>query len=89
MTRFSDQVRIRLISQLIKSILRALQNLLNYFNGTVIFSSIIPALLILSKNLDLSLSDSESVVLLFGSPLQNCQNSYVSFGKYICITIIT
>ena len=33
-TRFLDQVRIRLISQLIKGISRVFQKLLTYFNGT-------------------------------------------------------
>ena len=35
-TQFSDQVRMRLISQLIHDISRAAQKLLKYFNGTVI-----------------------------------------------------
>ena len=36
MTKFADQVKIRLTSQLIKGISRVLQKLLKYFNGTII-----------------------------------------------------
>ena len=67
-TQFADQVRIRLISQLIKGISRVLQKLLSYFNGTAIFAFILPALLVLFKNFDLNLNDLESVISLsFGS----------------------
>ena len=38
--QFADQVRIRLISQLINDISRVLQRLLKYFNGTLIFCTI-------------------------------------------------
>ena len=48
--QFSDQVRIRLISQLSKGTSRVLQKLLKYFNGTAIFAFIILALLVLSKD---------------------------------------
>ena len=71
MTQFSDQVRIKLISQLIKGIPRVLQKLLKYFNGTAISAFIIPALLVLSKNLDLNFNDSEFVIVACGSSLQN------------------
>ena len=37
--QFPDQVKIRLISLLIKGILRILQNLLKYFNGTAVSTS--------------------------------------------------
>ena len=57
MTHFADQVTIRLISQLIKGISRVLQKLVKYFNGTAIFAFMIPALLVLSNNLDLNLND--------------------------------
>ena len=50
---------------------RVLQKLLKYFNGTAIFAFIIPALLVLSKNFDLNLDDSESIIILFGSSLRN------------------
>ena len=36
MTQFADQIRIKLISQLIKDVSRALQKLLYHFNGTII-----------------------------------------------------
>ena len=38
----SDQVKMRLISQSIKSISRVLQKLLKYFNGTIISTSFLP-----------------------------------------------
>ena len=41
-THFSDQVKMRLISQLIKGISRALQKLLKYFNSTIILTSFMP-----------------------------------------------
>ena len=64
-TQFADQVLLRLISHLIKSILRVLQNLLKYFNGT----AGVPQSLVLSKGFDLNLNDSESAILLFGSAI--------------------
>ena len=39
---FSDQVKMRLISQLIKSISRVLQESLKYFNSTIILTSFVP-----------------------------------------------
>ena len=57
-TQFSDQVRIRLICQLIKDISRVIQKLLKYFDSTAISALIIPALLILFKNLDLNVNNS-------------------------------
>ena len=51
MTNFTDQVRIKLVSQLIKGSSRVLQKLLKYFNGTAIFVFIILALLVLFKNI--------------------------------------
>ena len=69
-TQFLDQVKIRLISQLINNILRAIQKLLKYFNGTdtskyfVLRSSgVFPVTLILDLN------DSDSVILSFDSSL--------------------
>ena len=47
MTQFADQFRIRLRSQLIKGILRVLQELPTYFNGTVIFT--VPSLPVFLK----------------------------------------
>ena len=37
-TQFSDQVKIRLTSQLIKGISKVLQKLVKYFNGTIILT---------------------------------------------------
>ena len=43
-----------------------------YFNGTAIYIFTALVLSVLSKNLDLNLNDSESVMLLSGSSLQYC-----------------
>ena len=69
-TQFADQVLLRLISHLIKGILRVLQNLLKYFNGT----AGVPQSLVLSKGFDLNLNDSESAILLFGSAILPCSS---------------
>ena len=69
--QFADQVTIRLISQLIKSISRVLQKLLNYFNGTANFSFIMRTLLVLSKKFNLYFNDSDSIITLFGISLEN------------------
>ena len=61
MTQFFDQVIIRLISQLIKDISRALQKSLTNFNGTAIFAFIISLLLVFTKNLALNLNALELV----------------------------
>ena len=61
----------RLISQLIKCLSRVLQKLLKLFNCTAIFGFILPSLSVLSKNFDLNLNYLESVIILFGSSLQN------------------
>ena len=42
-TQFADQVKIRLISQLVKGISRVLQKLPKYFNGTIISTSFVPS----------------------------------------------
>ena len=64
--RFLDQVKIRLSSQLINDILRVLQKLIKYFNGTdssIFFvlriSGSFPVIFILDLN------DSDSVILSF------------------------
>ena len=64
--KFLDQVKIRLISQLINDILRVLQKLIKYFNGTdsstffvLRTSGSFPVILILDLN------DSDSVILSF------------------------
>ena len=71
MIQLPDQVRITLISQLIKGILKVLKKLFKYFNDTAISTSIIPSLLVLFTNLDLNLSVTESVAIagLSGSSL--------------------
>ena len=48
--------------QLIKGILRVPPKLLKYFNGTAIFASVIPALLVLPNILDLNFNDLDSVI---------------------------
>ena len=41
-THFSDQVKMKLISQLIKDISRVLEKLLKHLNGTIISTSFVP-----------------------------------------------
>ena len=66
-TQSGDQVKIKLNSQLIKGILRVLQKLLKYFNGTIISTlSILPLSLVLRAIFVLKLN--ESVTL---SPLKS------------------
>ena len=66
-TQFADQVRKRLISQLVKSISRVQQKLLNYFNGTATSTSfVLPAAGVFPVILTLNLNDSESVPVEFG-----------------------
>ena len=60
--QLSDQVKIKLISQLIKGISRVLQNLLKYFKSTPIFRFLILSLSVLSINLDLNLNNTDSVI---------------------------
>ena len=52
-TPFSDQVRMRLILQLIKGVSRVIQNLLKYLNGTI-FAAIMSLLLVFSENFNLN-----------------------------------
>ena len=66
MTQFADQVILRLTSQLISSIARVLQKLLQGLNGTAVSTFAIPTLLALFVSRDLNLNDSESVMLLLG-----------------------
>ena len=66
----SDQVRMRLISQLIKGISRVLQKLLKYFNGTDISTSVVlPAAPVFPVIFSLGLSNSEFSKVVFGSTL--------------------
>ena len=57
-TQFSDQIRIRLISQLIKDNSRVLQTLLKYFNGTAIST--------------VDLNDSEFVIAVLSASVADC-----------------
>ena len=67
---FYDKVKIRLISQLINGISRALQKLLKYFNSTIISTSfVLPPAGVLPVIFTLDLNDSESAKLSFGSSL--------------------
>ena len=66
MTQTFDQVRIRVISKLFKGTSIVPQKLLTYFNGAATSAYIIPSLLVLPKNLDLNLNDTELVMEFFG-----------------------
>ena len=57
-----DQVRIRLISQLINGIARVLQKLLKYFNGTLVLTFFLPSSPVLSAIFVLNLD--EALLLL-------------------------
>ena len=66
--QFSDQVRVRIISQLINSSPRGLQKLLRYFNGTIIPISFVssfhvwPVIFCLNLNEALLLSSKKSII---------------------------
>ena len=66
MTQFFDHFKSRVASQFINGISRVLQTVVNYFNGTIIFTFAKPALLVLFVIFDLHLNDLEYVMLLFG-----------------------
>ena len=67
-TQFSGQVKMSLISQLIDDILRVLQQLYTYFNGTVKSTYfILPASGVFLVPLTFDLSDSEFTISSFGS----------------------
>ena len=66
MTQIFDQVRIRLISKLFKGTSIVPSKLLKYSNGAATSAFIIPSLLVLPKNLDLNLNDTELVMEFFG-----------------------
>ena len=71
MTQFSDKVKIRPISQLIKAISRGHRKLLKYFNGTAFYAFTVMVPSVLFENLYLNLNDSEScsVIIWFISPI--------------------
>ena len=72
-TQVDDHVKIRLTSQLIKGISRALQKLLKYFSGTIISTSFSLLLLgVFPVIFILDLNDSESSILSSGSSLKYC-----------------
>ena len=67
-TQFLDQVKSKLISQLINGISRALQKLFKYFNETAILTSfVLPVAGVFPVILILCLNDSDCVILLFES----------------------
>ena len=68
--QFVDQLKIRLISQLISGISRVLWKVLKYFNGTDISTFTVPVPSVLFKELYLNWNESESAVLLSCSSLQ-------------------
>ena len=62
-----------LSSQLINGISRVLQKLLKYFNGTIILTFfVLPVAGVFPVTFILDLSDSDYVMLSFGSSLQYC-----------------
>ena len=68
MKKADDHVRVRLISQLIKSILRVLQKFLNYFNGTASAAPfVLPSSGVFPAIFTLDLNDSESVKISLDS----------------------
>ena len=70
MKKVDDHVRVRLILQLIKSILRVLQKLLKYFNGTASATSfVLPSSGVFPAIFTLDLNDSESVKISLDSSL--------------------
>ena len=69
LTQVDDQVKIKLILQLIKGISRVLQKLFKYFNRTAILASVVlPAAGVFLIIFTLALNDSEFVLVAFGSP---------------------
>ena len=66
-TQSADQVRMKLISQLLKSISRVLQKLLKCFNGTsVSISFVLPTARAVAVILNFNLNDSESAKVVLG-----------------------
>ena len=54
----------RLFSQLIKGILRVLQKLLKYFNGTIISTSFVPPSVVLRVIFCLNLNEAEKLTIV-------------------------
>ena len=59
----------RLILQLIKDILKALQKLRRYFNGTIISTAFVPLLLVCRVVFSLSLNESVVALLALNSAI--------------------
>ena len=72
-TQVDDYVKIRLTSQLIKGISRVLQNLLKYFHGAIISTSVVlPSVGVFPVIFTLDLNDLESAKLSYRSSLYYC-----------------
>ena len=70
---FATDTVSRVVSQFISGISRVFHKLLTYFNGTIIYTSTVPAFPGLFISLNLNLSDSGFVILFaYGSSLQCC-----------------
>ena len=68
-----EQVKSRIISQLINGISRVLQKLLKYFKGTTISTFfVLPSSGVFPVTLILDLNDSDSIILSFGASLYYC-----------------
>ena len=66
-TQSEDKVRMKLVSQLIKSILRVLQKILKCFNGNSFLTTfILPAAGVVPIILTLNSNDLESAKIVFG-----------------------
>ena len=66
MTRFAEQNRMGLVSQLIKDNSRVLQKLLKLCNGAAISTFTVPASLVLVNYLNLNVNNLEFVIGLLG-----------------------
>ena len=66
MTRFAEQNRIRLVSQLIKDNSRVLQKLLKLCNGAAISTFTVTASLVLVNYLNLNINNLEFLIGLLG-----------------------
>ena len=68
--QLGDHIKIRLTSRLINCIARVLQELLKYFNGTIISKSfVLTSTGVFLVIIILDLNDSDSVMLSWGSSL--------------------
>ena len=74
MIEFADQVKLKVILQLIEIILRVVQKLLRYINRTVISMFTVPISSVSFAYLDLNLNDFESTILWFTLSLHISKN---------------